>query len=129
MTRATRPTRRTRCSRRIAADPTSTALLLAGPSAMELWPGVRRVAAVEGGMVVETRLPARPHAAATVRALPPHRTPTSYVTRFAWEGPGLPATSGRADPGLPAGRGRHGRDRGQPGARHRRGRRSAPWTS
>ena len=59
---------------------------------MELWPGVQRVAAVDGGMVVETQLPARPHAAATVRALPPHRTPTSYVTRFAWEGPGLPET-------------------------------------
>jgi hypothetical protein len=61
---------------------------------MELWPGVQRVAAVDGGMVVETRLPARPHAAATVRALPPHRTPTSYVTRFAWQGPGLPETNG-----------------------------------
>jgi hypothetical protein len=61
---------------------------------MELWPGVQRVAAVDGGMVVETRLPARPHAAATVRALPPHRTPTSYVTRFAWQGPGLPETHG-----------------------------------
>jgi hypothetical protein len=86
--------RRTACRRRIAADPTSTALLLAGPSAMDLWPGVQRVASVEGGLVVETHLPSRPHAAATVRAFPPKRTPTSYVTRFTWEGPGLPATSG-----------------------------------
>ena len=85
---------RTRVTRRIAADPTSTALLLAGPTAFELWPGVRRVAEVSGRMVVETDLaPDRP-AAASVRALPPQRTPTSYVTRFEWAGPGLPATTG-----------------------------------
>lgn len=95
MTGTTSPTsRRTTCRRRIAADPTSTALLLAGPSAMDLWPGVERVAPIQGGLVVETRLPSRPHVAATVRALPPRRTPTSYVTRFAFEGPGLPATTG-----------------------------------
>jgi hypothetical protein len=85
---------RTRVTRRIAADPTSTALLLAGPTAFELWPGVRRVAEVGGRMVVETELaPDRP-AAASVRALPPKRTPTAYVTRFAWTGPGLPPTTG-----------------------------------
>ena len=63
-------TTRTRVTRRIAADPTSTALLLAGPAAVELWP--------------------QP---ASVRALPPRRTPTSYVTRFEWSGPGLPTTT------------------------------------
>jgi hypothetical protein len=84
---------RTRVTRRIAADPTSTALLLAGPSALELWPGVRRVADVGGRMVVETQLPARRTAAASVRALPPRRTPTSYVSRFEWAGPGLPETT------------------------------------
>lgn len=84
---------RTRVTRLIAADPTSTALLLAGPTAFELWPGVRRVAEVGGRMVVETELaPDRP-AAASVRALPPRRTPTSYVSRFAWTGPGLPPTT------------------------------------
>jgi hypothetical protein len=84
---------RTRVTRRIAADPTSTALLLAGPTAFELWPGVRKVAEVSGRMVVETDLgPDRP-AAASVRAMPPQRTPTSYVTRFEWTGPGLPATT------------------------------------
>jgi hypothetical protein len=85
---------RTRVTRRIAADPTSTALLLAGPTAFELWPGVRRVASVSGRTVVETDLSPDRAVAASVRALPPQRTPTSYVTRFEWTGPGLPATSG-----------------------------------
>jgi hypothetical protein len=84
---------RTRVTKRIAADPTSTALLLAGPTAFELWPGVRRVADVGGRMVVETELPAQRTAAASVRALPPRRTPTAYVSRFDWAGPGLPETS------------------------------------
>lgn len=87
------PATRTRVTRRIAADPTSTALLLAGPTAFELWPGVRRVADVNGRTVVETELPAQRTAAASVRARPPRRTPTSYVTRFEWAGPGLPETS------------------------------------
>ena len=26
--------------------------------------------------------------------MPPQRTPTSYLTRFEWAGPGLPATTG-----------------------------------
>jgi hypothetical protein len=82
---------RTRVSRTIVADPISTALLLAGPTAMELWPGLRRVAEVSGRVVVEADVaPDRP-AAASVRALPPQRTPTAYVTRFEWAGPGLPA--------------------------------------
>ena len=82
---------RTRVSRRIGADPTSTALLLAGPAALELWPGVRRVGEVGGRALVELEpVPT----AASVRALPPQRTPTSFVTRFAWTGPGLPVTDG-----------------------------------
>ena len=88
------PATRTRVTRRIAADPTSTALLLAGPTAFELWPGVRRVADVNGRTVVETDVSPERRTAASVRALPPRRTPTSYVTRFEWAGPGLPETSG-----------------------------------
>lgn len=83
---------RTLVAQHIEADPTSTALLLAGPAAIDLWPGLRRVAEVSGRVVVETDLPERA-AAASVRALPPQRTPTSYLTRFEWAGPGLPATS------------------------------------
>lgn len=90
-----------RATRQIDADPTSTALLLAGPTALDLWPGVRRVGEVGGRVLVEADL--RDDAvdaasgtvtAATVRALPPRRTPTSYVTAFAWIGPGLPVTEG-----------------------------------
>lgn len=88
------PATRTRVTRRIAADPTSTALLLAAPAAFELWPGVRRVADVGGRVVVETDLAQERTAAASVRALPPKRTPTSYVSRFEWAGPGLPTTAG-----------------------------------
>jgi hypothetical protein len=84
---------RTKVSRRIAADPTSTALLLAGPTALELWPGLRRVAEVSGRVVVEADIQNTARAA-SVRALPPQRTPTSYLTRFEWAGPGLPATTG-----------------------------------
>ena len=57
-------------SRRIDADPTSTALLLAGPGARELWSG------------------------STVVVEPPHRTPTGFVARFSWTGPDLPTASG-----------------------------------
>jgi len=84
---------RTRVTRRIDADPTSTALLLAGPTAFELWPGVRRVAGVGGRMLVEADLSAERALAASVRARPPQRTPTSFVTRFEWAGPGLPTTT------------------------------------
>lgn len=85
---------RTRVTQRIAADPTSTALLLAGPTAFELWPGVRRVADIGGRVVVETDVTPERAVAASVRALPPRRTPTSYVTRFEWVGTGLPTTAG-----------------------------------
>lgn len=91
---------RTRVTRRIQADPTSTALLLAAPTAVELWPGVRRVGEAGGRALVEAQLPAEPQltaapqTAATVRAQPPRRTPTAFVTRFEWSGPGLPRTCG-----------------------------------
>jgi hypothetical protein len=54
----------------IAADPTSVALLLGGPAL---------------GLC-----PPRLH----VRALPPRRLPTSYVTRFSARGRDVPATEG-----------------------------------
>jgi hypothetical protein len=86
---------RIRADRRIAADPTSTALLLAGPAALDLWPGVRRVGAVDGRVLVEAEIPAqRRSTAATVLVEPPRRTPTSFVTRFEWVGPSLPRTRG-----------------------------------
>ena len=91
---------RTRVTRRITADPTSTALLLAGPTALDLWPGVRRVGAADGRLLVEAELDALPESeprptSAVVRALPPRRTPTAYVTRFGWTGPDVPGTTGQ----------------------------------
>jgi hypothetical protein len=86
---------RIRATRQISADPTSTALLLAGPAALELWPGVRRVGAVAGRALVEAVIPEqRLSTAATVLVDPPRRTPTSFVTRFEWVGPSLPRTTG-----------------------------------
>lgn len=102
---------RVRVGRRICADPTSIALLLAGPAALELWPGVRRVgevggrALVEAELVLASREGERLPTAASVTAGPPRRTPTSYVTRFAWAGPGLPGTDGTLTLGYAPGRG------------------------
>jgi hypothetical protein len=84
----------TRVTRTISADPTSTALLMAGPTAFELWPGVQRIQDAEGSMLVEARLGGDVPVEASVRAFPPRRTPTAYVTRFTWSGPGLPLTTG-----------------------------------
>jgi len=86
---------RTRADRRICADPTSTALLLAGPAALELWPGVRRIGTVADRVLVEAVMPDRRIAtAATVLVTPPRRTPTAFVTSFEWVGPELPRTQG-----------------------------------
>lgn len=91
---------RTRVARRIAADPTSTALLLAGPASLELWPGLRRVADTDGGVLVEAELRGgasdlpRRRVAVTVSARPPSRTPTAYVTRFRWTAAELPVGTG-----------------------------------
>ena len=96
----TKPTvTRLRVVRRIGADPTSTALLLAGPTALELWPGVRRVGEVGRRALVEAELAGAPvegdrPTAASVTARPPRRTPTAFVTRFSWTGPDLPVTTG-----------------------------------
>ena len=85
-------------SRRIAADPTSAALLLAGPAALDLWPGLRRVAEVGGRVLVETDLPIPDGTdlpvAAVVSAEPPRRTPTAFVTRFSWASSALPPVDG-----------------------------------
>lgn len=95
------PPVRVRATRRIAADPTSTALLLAGPTAVDLWPGLRRVGEADGCVLVEPDVDPSPSehgrrpATVAVRILPPRRTPTAYVTRFEWSGPELAGTTGR----------------------------------
>jgi hypothetical protein len=80
-----------RVDRRIHADPTSTALLLAGPSAVELWPESQRVGEVQGRLVVRTGLPDGP-GEVEVQAWPPRRTPVAFVVRFTfWPSPGSAA--------------------------------------
>lgn len=97
-------------TRRIAADPTSAALLLAAPTAVALWPGVRRVEVAAGPgpaatdrLEVEVELPAAlagadpgspEHTVAVVHARPPRRTPTSFVLRFGFAADPLPPTRG-----------------------------------
>lgn len=78
--------------RRIAADPTSTALLLAAPGSVELWPGVRRVADAGGRTLVEIRVADGPPTEASVVTSAPRRTPTAYVSTVEWSGPDLPRT-------------------------------------
>lgn len=89
-------------ARRIGADPASTALLMAGPSAVDLWPGVERIVQADGKGLVEAELRLVPLAiggesvrtAASVTARPPKRMPTAFVTAFSWSGPDLPGTTG-----------------------------------
>jgi hypothetical protein len=62
---------------------------------VDLWPGVRRVGEVDGRVLVEAELASTAPTAAMVRAHPPKRTPTSYVTTFDAVGPDVPATDGQ----------------------------------
>lgn len=73
---------RVRARRSIAADPTSTALLLAGPTGLDLWPGLHRVGDGPGGGVAAVLTLPHRSARLEVLASAPRRTPTSYVTRF-----------------------------------------------
>ncbi|MHB8341030.1 MAG: hypothetical protein ACYDB7_07630 [Mycobacteriales bacterium] len=66
----------------IAADPTSTALLLAGPSALELWPGLEPVEHPGGRLHAAVPGPGSQRLEVAVHALPPLRNPTSFVSRF-----------------------------------------------
>ena len=79
--------------RRITADPTSLALLLAGPTGVDLWPGTRRRGETRGLLLVDADLtPAdvsAPPARLIVRADAPRRTPAAFVLRFDWEPDGV----------------------------------------
>lgn len=83
-----------RSSRRIAGDATSTALLLSGPSALDLWPGLRRVHDAPGHYAALGPVGDDPVGPVVVRADPPRRTATAYVTRFFVVGDQLPEASG-----------------------------------
>lgn len=78
-----------RRERRIAADPTSLALLLAGPTSIDLWPGARRRGESAGQVLVEAQLPGvtdQIPALVLVRAGAPRRTPLAFVVSFGWAG-------------------------------------------
>jgi hypothetical protein len=81
-------------SRQVAAEPASLALLLAGPTAVELWPGARRVGEFGDRFTVQADFPDGEPGEVHLKALPPHRTPTSFVIRFAYSGGGVPRTDG-----------------------------------
>lgn len=81
-------------SRQMAAEPASLALLLAGPTAVELWPGARRIGEFGDRLTVQADLPDGERSEVHLQALPPRRTPTSFLIRFEYSGVGIPPTSG-----------------------------------
>ena len=93
-----------RVRRRIAADPASTALLLAGPAAVELWPGVHRVGYSDDRVLVDAPSAVHPREV-RVQVRPPQRTPISFLTRFGFCGPMLPDTTGELALGYAPGEG------------------------
>jgi hypothetical protein len=81
-------------TRTVPGDPASTALLLAGPSALEFWPGVTQVDGVLSPLAARAELAGRHDRLLVIRAQPPQRTPTAYVTTFSVVADGLPSASG-----------------------------------
>ena len=80
-------------TRTIPSDPASTALLLSGPSALGFWPGVQHVDGLLSPLSAQAAI-AGSARRLVVRAEPPRRTPTAYVTSFRVEAEGLPSASG-----------------------------------
>ncbi len=78
-----------RAERRIAADPTSVALLLAGPTAVDLWPGSHRAGESEGRLRVEADIPQQGPHDVYVTIYAPLRTPVAFICRFVAEQPQL----------------------------------------
>jgi len=82
-------------SRRIPGDATSAALLLSGPRALDLWPGLHQVHTAPGRYAALSPVGDDPLAPVVVRADPPQRTATAYLTRFHVTGNRLPQASGQ----------------------------------
>lgn len=76
---------RVRAEREIEADPTSTALLLAAPSAVEMWPGLRRIGTTGDGLLTEV-LVGTGRTLVVVRAGPPRRAVAAYVLDVVFTG-------------------------------------------
>ena len=81
-------------TRTVPIDPASTALLLAGPSAIEFWPGVTRVDGVLSPLSAFAELAGDSQRRLVVCAQPPRRTATAYITAFSVDADGLPSASG-----------------------------------
>ncbi len=81
--------------RSIAADPTSVALLLNGPAAGELWPGVVEVDSSSARLALRARVPGRGTVDARVTVTPVRSMPTSYGATFTIESDALPPMPGR----------------------------------
>jgi hypothetical protein len=81
-------------TRMVPADPASTALLLAGPSALEFWPGISRITGLLSPLSARAVLGGDAERHLVVRSQPPRRTPTAYVTSFSIDADGLPSASG-----------------------------------
>src|SRR4051794_19662826 len=81
-------------TRIVPADPASTALLLAGPSALDFWPGLSRESGLLSPVSARAALAGDQHRRIVIRSQPPRRTPTAYVTSFAIDADGLPSASG-----------------------------------
>jgi len=82
-------------TRIVPADPASTALLLAGPAALDFWPGVIRVQGVTSPVQVHASLAGDEARRIIIRSQPPRRTPTAYVTEFSADPDGLPTATCR----------------------------------
>jgi hypothetical protein len=81
-------------TRVVPGDPASTALLLAGPDALEFWPGIDHVDGVLSPLSTSAPLAGESHRRLIVHTQPPRRTPTAYVARFSVAADGLPTASG-----------------------------------
>jgi hypothetical protein len=81
-------------TRTVPGDPASTALLLAGPSALEFWPGISHVDGLLSPLAAHAALAGQQDRRLIIRAQPPRRTPTAYVTTFSVDADGLPSASG-----------------------------------
>jgi hypothetical protein len=80
--------------RRIEADPSSAALLIAGPAALGWWPYVESVAGAAGDWSVHLRVPGREPGTLRVHVAAPRRTPTSFVCDFTATGDGIHTVAG-----------------------------------
>src|SRR3954470_17700581 len=81
-------------TRVVPGDAASTALLLAGPSALEFWPGITRIDGLASPISVCASLAGERERRVVVWSQPPKRTATAYVFTFSVDADGLPSASG-----------------------------------